>query len=276
MRCYFIWKKDIPAAINAYSNYGICNQLSIEMPLAESPVHLLYGSPKNYTGEYHTLLLSRTLKEEAGAFIDVGANWGYYSFFIASAPGKKIPIYAFEPNPILFEYLQKNIQQNKLTLLQVLDLAICDTTGLITFYQDKTSDLTSTIKLPSESDKFFEIQVSCTRLDDWILTRDLNNLLVKVDVENAEWNFISGVTGVLDKIKFLIMEVLGPARKSGFINYMIRESKWNAYYINKYKIEFVVEEDMRYTPDEYNWLFCRENPAALRILLRSSLFVVVE
>lgn len=268
-------KKNIPGELKTYSNYGIDNRLHIELPMAAVPAHLLYGAPVNYIGEYNTLLLAGILNRHSSAFIDVGANWGYYTYFMATAEEKQGPIYSFEPNPFLFEYLKKNVRQNNLEHVHPCDLAVGDTSGTITFYKDIRSDLSSTISPPENLENFIELEVKATRLDDWIRQLDLKNILVKADVENAEWNLIRGATGVLDRIVFLVMEVLGPARKSGFIHYMIRELNWHAYYINRDKIEHVTEEDMRYTPNEYNWLFCKTDPQALRQLLYRSGFTVV-
>ncbi|MBK6390601.1 MAG: FkbM family methyltransferase [Saprospiraceae bacterium] len=118
--------------------------------------------------------------------------------------------------------------------------------------------------------------VESIRFEDWVFQNNIDKkLIVKVDVENAEWQFIKGSLKVLDKIEFLVMEVLGPARQEGFINYMISDLALQSYYINENKIEHVLQEDMRYTPGEYNWLFCRYTPEALKEKLTNRLFTVI-
>jgi hypothetical protein len=102
----------------------------------------------------------------------------------------------------------------------------------------------------------------------------LENVCIKVDVENAESDFFAGATDALDRINYLIMEVLGPAHAAGFIQQVMR-TPFHAYYINDYTLEFSSDGSFEYCPPEYNWLFCREDPASLAKLLADSGLKVV-
>jgi hypothetical protein len=99
--------------------------------------------------------------------------------------------------------------------------------------------------------------------------------MVKVDVENAEWQFINGSSGCTDSIEFLILEILGPARQAYLVDHLIQQWMMNAYYINGDQLEFVLHDDMRYVKGEYNWLFTKHTPDALRKLLDNSIFKVI-
>ena len=46
-------------------------------------------------------------------FLDIGANFGYYSLFVASFGARKC--IGFEPNPVLIERMKENINLNKLS-----------------------------------------------------------------------------------------------------------------------------------------------------------------
>jgi FkbM family methyltransferase len=256
------------------SNLGMGNGLQATVPVLQAPGFLLFGTPRSYPGEYYTLQLARALNEHCDAFVDIGANWGYYTYFIA--PHSNRPVYWFEPNPFLFQHISNNIKANRLHHVTGSDTAISDTTGQLTFYLDQSSDLQSSIIRPNDV-PVKEHTVPSVRFDDWAGDSSIpNKLLVKVDVENAEWHFIRGVGKGMKKIEFLLMEVLGPARQSGFINHVINDLKLQAYYINKDRVEFVRKEDMRYTKGEYNWLFCRHLPSELQQKLAGSIFTVVE
>jgi FkbM family methyltransferase len=257
------------------SNLGMDNGLKTTVSVLHSPGFLLFGAPRSYSGEYHTLQLVGTLSRHCSAFVDIGANWGYYTFFIATRFSK--PVYWFEPNPALYHHITGNTAKNKMQHVTGSDAAISDTTGHLTFYIDQSSDLQSSIIRPGENISVKEHTVQSLRFDNWAASAAVpGNLLVKVDVENAEWNFIRGATAALDKIEFLVMEVLAPARESGFINYVISGLGLQAYYINKNKIEHVSKDDMRYTTGEYNWLFCRYQPDELQKSLAGSMFEVTK
>lgn len=257
------------------SNLGINNNLKVQLPVLKVPSCFLFGDPHSYNGEYYSLQLASYLNRYCSAFVDIGANWGFYSYFIALQTKK--PIYWFEPNSFLFENINTNIRKNRLEQVTGSKLALSDNNGHLTFYLDHTSDLQSTIVAPEHNHNITKEQIEATRFDHWVEKNSIpNHLLVKVDVENAEWQFIKGAVHALDKVDYLLIEVLGPARQSGFVNYLIKEFQFHAYYINKESIEYVKEEDMRYTAGEYNWLFCRNHPSELKQKLAGSIFTVSE
>lgn len=257
-----------------YSNLGMKNRLRVKLSVHQSPAHFFFGTPDLYLGEYYTLLLADKLNERCSAFVDIGANWGYYSYYMAVKYKK--PIFWFEPNPLLYSNVNSNITNNNFNNVTGSDTAISDSEGQLTFYIDQSSDLQSSLIHPGANAHVKEHTVRSMRFGDWVSSASIpDKLLVKVDVENAEWNFINGAKHNLEKVQFLILEVLGPARQSGFINFMIRELDYHAYYINENKIEHVKEEDMRYTKGEYNWLFCKYQTSILEEYLSGSKFTVI-
>lgn len=258
------------------SNLGLSKKLNVQLPVLQAPTFLLFGTPKSYTGEFYTVQLAGWLTKYCSAFIDIGANWGFYSYYIsANNPGK--PVYWFEPNPFLHKSIKENLSRNNLQHVKGSDMALSDTNGTLTFYLNPVSDLVSSIVAPENDSQVIKQTVATTRFDNWASDPAIpSGLMVKVDVENAEWQFIRGAVNAIDKMEYLVMEVLGPARQSGFINYVINDLKLQAYYINKNRIEHVLAEDMRYNEGEFNWLFCKQQPAALRQKLSGSVFEVID
>lgn len=114
------------------------------------------------------------------------------------------------------------------------------------------------------------ITVEAVRFDTFVRQSRLQKLCVKVDVENAEFEFIEGATGALDAIDSLIMEVLGPAQQKRFVQRMIHEYGFHAYYINDYQLEYTPDGQFTYVHPQYNWLFSKAAPAALRDKLTGS------
>ena len=67
-----------------------------------------------YTGQYEpqeTQLASRILRP-LDVFVDVGANWGYFSLAAAHWVGARGRVVAFEPEPRLYRMLVSNIAAN--------------------------------------------------------------------------------------------------------------------------------------------------------------------
>src|ERR1041384_2365545 len=67
---------------------------------------------------------------EQGVFYDVGSNWGYFALFVASKPGFRGKIHAFEPFPSTFQDLKSVVEQSGLTTrIQAHEQALSDQTG---------------------------------------------------------------------------------------------------------------------------------------------------
>jgi FkbM family methyltransferase len=259
----------------AHTNLGIDNRLKIALPVLQAPPIFFFGKPRSYTGEYYTVQLVGLLSQHCSSFVDVGANWGFFSYYV-SQHNPSIPVYWFEPNAVLYQSIITNTASNRLKSMHGSRQALSDTNGNLSFYVEKGSGFTSSLIKPDIGSALTEMTVESIRFEDWVLKNGIDGkLLVKVDVENAEWQFIKGAAKTMDKIDFLVMEVLGPARQNGFINYMINDLALQSYYINENKIEHVLQEDMRYTKGEYNWVFCRLLPAELKKKLAGTLFTVI-
>jgi FkbM family methyltransferase len=257
-----------------YSNLGISNRLKVQLPVSKAPSYFLFGKPSTYPGESYSLELTKKLSQYCEGFVDIGANWGYYSYYVGDQLNK--PVYWFEPNTFLYDNIKQNLAANKFSHARGADIALSDTNGSLTFYINQNSDLESTIVPPESENGLIKQTVATIRFDKWAIENNVpSGLLVKVDVENAEWQFIRGAENAIDKISYLVMEVLGPARQTGFIDYVIGVLNFKAYYVNETKIEYVQREDMRYTAGEFNWLFCRQTPAELSEKLLGSQFKVI-
>jgi FkbM family methyltransferase len=257
------------------TNLGIPGDLAIQLPAGEAPASMFFGTPEEYVGEYHTLMLTWLLSRYCDATVDIGANWGFYTYFLANKGVS--PIFWFEPNALLNRTIEDNVKHHAFKGITGSHFALSETNGELTFYINKQSDLESSIVEPGDLSNIEAITVPATRFDSWVRQTGLSDkkLMVKVDVENAEWQFINGSSGCTDSIEFLILEILGPARQAYLVDHLIQQWMMNAYYINGDQLEFVLHDDMRYVKGEYNWLFTKHTPDALRKLLDNSIFKVI-
>jgi len=266
------WGSD--SALPVLSNLGISTSYRVEFRSGVPDVYL-FGKPEQYVGERGALYLSRFLTAKSSAFIDIGSHQGYFVFFVRAGVKSKLPIYYVEPDPGLFRQIHTNVEKNKLCNVFGLQAAVGATTGKATFYLAPAS-LISTLKGElSPMQQFTKIQVDLLSFDDFTRERDLSNLCVKVDIENAEFDFLQGANRESARIKYLICEMLEPAEKRGFVNAAKQALGMEAYYINDFQLEHSPDGTFKYVPTQYNWLFCREKPDALRQILAPTPFSVM-
>lgn len=69
-------------------------------------------------------------------FVDVGANAGLYSLFVAARTGDNARILAIDPQPAMLERLETNILLNAFTTITVAPVAVADREGELEFHLD--------------------------------------------------------------------------------------------------------------------------------------------
>ncbi len=118
--------------------------------------------------------------------LDCGANIGMAILFFK----KKFPkskILAFEPNPLAFACLKKNVEDNLLENVEVINSGLSGETGTITFYTDKGNSLISSINMDRGGKD--NIVVNMVKLSDFLQHRQFD--FAKIDIEGAEWEVIT-------------------------------------------------------------------------------------
>lgn len=250
----------LPAELR--TNLGISSNLSVTV--ASSKAELIFGAPKLHVAERASLELALQLFNYSDCFLDVGANIGLFLFYLRCNAGSKKPIYFFEPDPDLFSALKSNINANKLDSVTGYQWAMSVVSGQTTFFTNKTDNSSGSLVKEDWSNHTLEpIEVQTTSFSDFVHERRLRGICAKVDVEGAEEAFFEGAKSALDRLSYLIIEILGPAVRRKLPTRIIRAG-FQAYYINDFTLEYTQSGDFTYVPPFYNWLFCREAPTELR------------
>lgn len=114
--------------------------------------------------------------------VDIGANHGYYSFFLAS---KGCQVYAFEPQPKLAELIRRSEEYNHLNV-HVDELAISSVSGLNDMMVPIHHGMNATIsnEYSYAPDGYEIIQVEMMPLDELFESIEVD--FIKVDAEGAE------------------------------------------------------------------------------------------
>lgn len=145
--------------------------------------------------EYESILILRNVNKNS-VVADVGANIGYYTLLLAKICKK---VYALEPDKNCFGILKKNVKENNLKNVVLINKAVSDGKGKVEFVVDKVNLGNSRIK--SQRDCFAEPRndvVSCDTLDD-ILINEKQIDLIKIDVQGWEPKVILGAKKIIAK-----------------------------------------------------------------------------
>jgi FkbM family methyltransferase len=245
------------------TNLGIARSPSIRLSLS-APATYLFGTAEHYLGERGALALACELAADTAGFVDIGANYGYFSFAVAARHGGRVPIHYFEPNAELFTIIDGNAKRSGRACMTGHRRAIGARDGTARFYLDMADSSQSSLNVPdAAATRYQPVDVELIAFRTFCRTSGLDNLLVKVDVEGAEFAFLEGVGDAARHIAYLIIEVLGPAMGAEFIETAEAQLGMKSYYINDYRLEYAPGKAFRYVPPQYNWLFARQGPAEL-------------
>jgi FkbM family methyltransferase len=126
-------------------------------------------------------------KNSKPLIIDCGANVGAATIYFKTL-FPEAAIICFEANPIIYNLLEENINNNKLINIEMHNIALYDTDKKISFFiSDTKGTLMGSVRPDRDGRK--EIQVQAKKLSDYIRKIDFIDL-IKIDVEGAEVNII--------------------------------------------------------------------------------------
>ncbi|PJZ45519.1 FkbM family methyltransferase [Leptospira brenneri] len=129
----------------------------------------------------------KTLPLKNSVCFDVGANIGYWSKFLVEIIGVR-ELHAFEPDPITFKILKKNITSGNNIFIN--ESAVGESSGTIELYIDPHH---SGDNRPLFVEGRESISVPSYSLDDYIAKMDLESVdLIKIDIQGGEIPALKG------------------------------------------------------------------------------------
>jgi len=145
-----------------------------------------------YFNRYYESHLTKALKsmvKEDSVCLDVGANIGCHTLTMAHG-AKHGRIYAFEPNPLIFERFIFNVRLNNLRNVTAFNLAISDTTGETSLFVPDADDSNQgkcSMIFSQEKGSTNELKIQASRVRDLDALKNLNRCdVIKIDVEGLE------------------------------------------------------------------------------------------
>jgi FkbM family methyltransferase len=124
----------------------------------------------------------------AFVFIDIGANVGLFSLFVAARAGPGAVILAFEPEPENVRRLQFNIDVNSGLPIRVFPIALAEKEGSILLQVDsRDRGGTRTLRADEGVEPAGTSRVRCRPLLDVLMEQGLRSIdALKIDVEGFE------------------------------------------------------------------------------------------
>jgi FkbM family methyltransferase len=156
-----------------------------------------------YFGEWEPSL-SRYVADRlrpGDAFVDVGANIGYFTLLASTIVGPSGKVLAIEASPTIHGLLLDNLRRNRVENVEALNVAAADREGSARVFLWPHSDIGKTSILATPQARY-ECDVPARPLDALLPPELLERVrFVKIDVEGAEWLVISGMREALRRAR---------------------------------------------------------------------------
>lgn len=152
--------------------------------------------------EISRLLLGGSIPS-GGAYIDVGANIGYFSVLLSRLAGNGGIVHSFEPEPGNFALLKRNIDGNGCSNVKLYDCALGETEDVLSLGLYKASNRGRHSLLKNFGHGTVSVPVK--RLDA-LVEGDAPIAFMKVDVEGFELPVLRGAERLLPQVQNLVIE----------------------------------------------------------------------
>lgn len=160
-----------------------------------TPQLIIYRQWEKNVSEF---LLSKVNSETV--FLDIGANFGYFSCLIASkiGAGNLGRVYAFEANPKMTNLLRRNIEINwGMAAVDVHEIAVTEKAGVLQLNIPKKHLANASLGQMGAGVEVDVVNVEADSIDN--LLHSLERVdLVKIDVEGVEYLVLKGMVNTID------------------------------------------------------------------------------
>lgn len=193
----------------------------------------LTGATGNiYTGlhEFSDMAFLLHLLRKQDLFYDIGANVGSYTVLASGYIGAHSV--SFEPIPSTFEWLQKNIETNKIkTSAKAMNIGLGSQKQNLYF----TSDYDTVNHVVAETEHQSTTALIEVKVEDFdsIANKEGMPLLIKIDVEGFETEVLNGMKQALanNHIKAIIIELNGSGERYGFDEKLIHQKLLDNHFL---------------------------------------------
>lgn len=206
--------------------------------------------------ERQNVKLFEILSDEFDVLIDIGSNFGFFSMLFSSI--KKNISYAIELNPLTYEQLKVITNKNK--NIEIFNIGISDKNFELDYPKYHP------IKMSTKLDNQFFLDMGSKKIEIFTIDKfvekniinkeqNMNNCLVKIDIEGAESKLFKSSNVLIKKHKPFILLELHPKNMPPFEDKEIIKYLKNNFY-NLYDIERKLLEINYEGYDDNRFLLC--------------------
>ena len=240
------FKESFSVKIDFNKSFDIYNETQIE--------NEIFWEGLTGKWEKESMKLWIKLSEISACIFDIGSNTGVYAL-VAKTINPESRVFAFEPHPLFFNMLEKNIELNDYEIMSL---------------KKAVSDVDGKIKIEDYSGASSSINVESVSLDKFIDDKKIEKVdLLKIDVETFEPQVIKGFEKYLSlHHPTLLIEILNEdVAKS--INDLIGNIEY--LYFNIDERGGVRQTEKIEKSDYYNYLICEASVAKKIGLIKKDL-----
>ncbi len=150
--------------------------------------------------------------------LDIGAQSGFYSLLFSKLVGANGHVFAFEPLPANYRFLEENLELNRIRNVTAERSAVADRSGETGF--DFPADAPWLVAGPVvASDNQGTFSVPSVSIDDFVLERKVPVHLIKMDIEGAEVMALRGASRTLGRYHpILVIELHSAGQESPMLS----------------------------------------------------------
>jgi len=148
--------------------------------------------------------------EPSDTFLDIGANFGFFTLLGAAITRGKGQVFAFEPDPLNIERLRDNVRINDFPHVVIVPAAVYEKVGTARLRLGRGGNLGVSSLVRGGVDHVEEVEVETITIDSFLTSRDISSVgLLKMDIEGAEVGALRGASESLKRqaIRYLVIEV---------------------------------------------------------------------
>ena len=147
------------------------------------------------TYEMDTVRTCKQLVRPGMTVVDIGAHVGYYTVLFSNLVGSTGQVLAFEPHPVNFEILGKNVKRRGLKNVRLFQKAVLDTDRKTLLY---CTPLSMGHSLSPEKCHRGHLEVEGVCLDTFLKWNGVKRVdFIKMDVEGYEPEVLEGMTNTV-------------------------------------------------------------------------------
>ena len=163
---------------------------------------------QSFEAENTNALLSILNSNSGGIFVDVGANFGWYTCLFSKLAGDTGLVYAIEPDESNLSLLRENIESNCLRNVTIWPHAVSSEEGELPLHKAPATNpgMHSFITQKHTPGRHDDQQVKVTTLDTLMADITAPIEVLKIDIEGFEINAMRGASETLRRCKHLVIE----------------------------------------------------------------------